>query len=333
MNHIGLFEGIGGFSLAASWVGWETIAWCEIDKFCQTVLKYHFPNAKGHGDIKETDFTIYRGECDIVTGGFPCQPFSVSGQRKGTEDDRHLWPEMLRAIREIQPEWVVGENVYGIVNWSGGLVFEQVQADMENEGYEVWAVILPACSKNAPHKRDRVWFIAHSKINSSINGIGDDRQKPQAIQEKRSDESIPVTDSNVGCRPKHRLSTRRKVLENGTVGDGATPDAINTRLQRDELGKTYGGRNRKGAHRPATQQIEIPAWDKWPTQPPVCWGNDGFPGSLDSISFSRWRNESIKAYGNAIVPQIALEIFKAIDLINSSQPGNTKTKADFEKPE
>jgi DNA (cytosine-5)-methyltransferase 1 len=103
MNHIGLFEGIGGFSLAARWMGWETIAWCEWNEFGQKVLKHHFPKAQPHGDITKTDFTIYRGQCDVLTGGFPCQPYSLAGKRKGKEDDRHLWPEMLRAIREIQP--------------------------------------------------------------------------------------------------------------------------------------------------------------------------------------------------------------------------------------
>lgn len=120
MNHLGLFEGIGGFSLAARWAGWHTVAWCEINPFGQQVLKYHFPNAKGHDDITKTDFTIYRGTVDIITGGFPCQPYSTAGKRLGKDDERHLWPQMLRAIREVQPRWVVGENVSGLVNWSGG---------------------------------------------------------------------------------------------------------------------------------------------------------------------------------------------------------------------
>ena len=114
MKHIGLFEGIGGFSLAARWMGWETVAWCEWDPFCQHILKYHFPNAEGFGDIKKTDFTKYANRIDILTGGFPCQPYSMAGKRKGKDDERHLWPEMLRAICEIQPTWVVGENVSGL---------------------------------------------------------------------------------------------------------------------------------------------------------------------------------------------------------------------------
>ncbi len=162
MKHIGLFEGIGGFSLAARWMNWETIAWCEWNEFCQKILSYHFPKAIQHGDITQTDFNVYRGQCDILTGGFPCQPYSVAGKRKGTADDRHLWPEMLRAIREIQPRWVVGENVRGLVSWSNGMVFNKVQADLENEGYEVFPVLLPACGLGADHRRERVWFVAHS---------------------------------------------------------------------------------------------------------------------------------------------------------------------------
>jgi DNA-cytosine methyltransferase len=165
MKHLGLFEGIGGFSLAARWMGWETVAWCEINEDNQKVLKYHFPDAEGFSDIKTTDFKKYANRIDILTGGFPCQPYSVSGKRKGKEDDRHLWPEMLRAIREISPRWVVGENVRGLTNWNGGLVFDEVQADLEAQGFKVLPVLLPSCSVNAPDLRERIWFIAYSPSN------------------------------------------------------------------------------------------------------------------------------------------------------------------------
>lgn len=161
MTHASLFSGIGGFDLAAEWAGWTNLFNCEIDPFCQRVLKHHFPNAEQYTDIRSTDFTLWRGRIDVLTGGFPCQPFSVAGKRKGTDDERHLWPEMLRAIREIRPRWIVGENVGGILSWSGGLVFEQVCADLETEGYEVQPLVLPAAGVGAPHRRDRVWFVAH----------------------------------------------------------------------------------------------------------------------------------------------------------------------------
>jgi DNA (cytosine-5)-methyltransferase 1 len=168
MKHGSLFSGIGGFDLAAEWMGWENVFHCEWNEFGQKILKHYWPNAISYGDITKTDFTIHRGSIDIITGGFPCQPYSLAGKRKGKEDERHLWPEMLRAIREIQPSWIVGENVPGIINWSGGLVFHEVQTDLEAEGYEVFPVILPACGVNAPHRRDRIWFVAHNNKNKYI---------------------------------------------------------------------------------------------------------------------------------------------------------------------
>lgn len=119
-----LFNGIGGFALAAHWMGWENVMHCEIDPFGNKVMNYHFPNSYQHEDIRTTDFTIWRGRIDLLTGGFPCQPYSSAGKRKGTADERHLWPEMLRAIREVSPRWIVAENVRGLTNWNGGLVFD-----------------------------------------------------------------------------------------------------------------------------------------------------------------------------------------------------------------
>lgn len=165
MKHLGLFEGIGGFSLAARWMGWETLAWCEWIEWNKELLKKRFPNAGEHGDITKTDFTKYANKIDIITGGFPCQPYSGAGLRKGKEDERHLWPEMLRAIREVSPRYVVGENVRGLTNWNGGMVFDEVQADLETQGYEVLPFLLPSCAKDYDTERLRIWFIAHSNKN------------------------------------------------------------------------------------------------------------------------------------------------------------------------
>lgn len=130
-THGSLFSGIGGFDLAAQWTGWENVFQCEIDNYCQKILTKNFPNVKRFGDIKEFDGTQYTNRIDILSGGFPCQPFSVAGQRKGKEDARHLWPEMFRVIKEIRPTWIVGENVTGII----GLALEQVLSDLESSGY------------------------------------------------------------------------------------------------------------------------------------------------------------------------------------------------------
>jgi DNA (cytosine-5)-methyltransferase 1 len=162
MTHGSLFSGIGGFDLAAEWMGWENVFHCEWNPFGQKILNYYWPNAKSYTDITKTSFNIHRGSIDILSGGFPCQPYSHAGKRQGKDDERHLWPEMLRAIREIRPRWVVGENVLGLVNWNGGLVFNEVQADLELEGYEVFPYVLPAAAVNAAHRRDRIWFIAHA---------------------------------------------------------------------------------------------------------------------------------------------------------------------------
>jgi DNA (cytosine-5)-methyltransferase 1 len=174
MKHGSLFSGIGGFDLAAEWMGWENVFHCEWNEFGKKVLNYYWPNAISYHDITKTDFTIHRGSIDVLTGGFPCQPYSLAGRRLGTEDDRHLWPEMRRAIREISPRWIVGENVLGLVNWNGGLVFHEVQSDLEAEGYEVFPYLLNAASVGAPHKRDRIWFVAHSN-NKRLEGNASER--------------------------------------------------------------------------------------------------------------------------------------------------------------
>lgn len=132
MTHGSLFSGIGGFDLAAHWMGWDNIFHCEWNPFGQKVLKHHFPNSISYNDITKTDFSIHEGRIDILTGGFPCQPYSTAGLRKGKADERHLFPEMLRAIKEIKPRWVIGENVRGLVSWNGGMVFNEVCDDLES---------------------------------------------------------------------------------------------------------------------------------------------------------------------------------------------------------
>lgn len=162
MTHGSLFSGIGGFDLAAEWAGWTNAFNCEINPWERNILKHYWPEAVQYNDIRKTDFTIWRGRIDVLSGGFPCQPFSIAGKRKGTEDERNLWPEMFRAIREIRPRWIVGENVRGIINWSDGLVFEQVCADLENEGYKVQPYLLPIAGIGGKIERYRCWFIAYS---------------------------------------------------------------------------------------------------------------------------------------------------------------------------
>ena len=296
MTHGSLFSGIGGFDLAAEWMGWENVFHCEYDPFCQKVLNHHFPNSKLYEDIKTFDASNYSGRIDILTGGFPCQPFSNAGLRKGTEDDRHLFPQMLRIIREISPRYVVGENVRGLLNWSGGLVFEEVCSDLENEGYDVTPYLLPACGKNAPHRRDRIWFVAYRK----------DIRCGGAKEVERE-------------RGKHKPNNRGKVR--GTFnanGSFRTTTDTDTDIELSERGNS----NRKDGRSEQTERTKSfskpRSWEEFPTQPPLCGGDDGLPKELDGITFPKWRKESIKAYGNAIVPQVAYEIFKAIQKMEES---------------
>lgn len=323
MKHLGLFEGVGGFSLAARWAGWETLAWCEWNEFGQKVLRHHFPEAEGFGDITKTDFTKYANKIDIITGGFPCQPYSLAGKRKGKEDERHLWPEMLRAIREIQPTYVVGENVFGLINWNGGLVFNEVQADLEAEGYEVWPYVLPACAVNAPHRRDRIWFVAFKDTRS--NGCSNGKYDKQISNWNKREFSTGgkeriftstsfknATDTNGNglheCNVEHEVNSGEGWINALNDLDKITMYSDCSSKQGEYIGqererKSYRSDSRNGFNN----------FQNFPTQSPICGGDDGLPSQLDGITFPKWRAESIKAYGNAIVPQVAYEIFKAIN--------------------
>jgi DNA (cytosine-5)-methyltransferase 1 len=284
MRHGSLFSGIGGFDLAAEWMGWKNVFHCEWMEFPRKVLDYYWANADSHIDICKTDFKKYANKIDILTGGFPCQPFSMAGKRKGTDDERYLWGQMLRAIQEIKPKYVIAENVFGITNIDGGLVFEQVCLDLEAEGYEVQPFIIPAASKNAPHRRDRVWFIAYRYCNGlhQCNGNDEVNTSERRINAQRNfEQSIVngnVTDTkNIGPE---------KTLENGELERGR-----------------FRFRNKSYI------------WDSFPLESPICGGDDGISTELDGITFSKWRAESIKGYGNAIVPQVAFELFKQLELL------------------
>ena len=294
MTHASLFSGIGGAELAASWMGWTNLFHCELNPFCRKVLEYWLPNSTSYEDITTTDFTPWRGRIDILTGGFPCQPFSLAGNRKGAEDDRYLWPHMLRAIREVQPAWVVGENVAGLLTMvqpgqavdvaSQTALFgedndpvtrlrqtytlEAICQDLENAGYSVQPFLVPACAVGAPHRRDRLWIVAGLAPHADH-----DRQR------ERTDEQEPLTERH------------------GTPNHG------------------QGGND---GH-PSCPAGDLPAdrWRDFPTQSPVCGRHDGLSALLDGISFPRWREESLKAYGNAMCPQVAYEIFRAIEAANA----------------
>jgi len=183
LKHLDLFSGIGGFALAAQWAGIETVAFCEIDDFACKVLNKNFPGVPVHRDIRELDGSLYAG-IDIITGGYPCQPFSEAGKRKGAEDDRHLWPEMLRVVKQARPAFIIAENVVGHIT----LGLDNVLNDLEREGYAARPLIIPACAVDSPHRRDRVWILAYAEGERCNNG--DDRTNKRTTAR----EEHPFTD-------------------------------------------------------------------------------------------------------------------------------------------
>ena len=230
MNHASLFSGIGGAEIAATWLGWENLFHCEINPFGRKVLEYWYPNSISYEDITKTDFTEWRGKIDVLTAGFPCQPFSLAGSRKGADDDRYLWPQVVRALREIRPAWLVGENVAGILSMvqpgtevevGGGaslfgedyrkrvllrqqFTIEAICQDLEREGYEVQPFVIPACAVGAPHRRDRVWFVAHRSDagvetlqcgwEDGVHSAGPASNPDLNRQRERTHQQVPVTE-------------------------------------------------------------------------------------------------------------------------------------------
>jgi DNA (cytosine-5)-methyltransferase 1 len=327
MTHGSLFSGIGGFDLAAQWMGWENLFHCEWNPFGQRVLHHYWPDAECFTDITKSDFTSYANRIDVLSGGFPCQPYSSAGKRLGKEDNRHLWPQMLRAIGEVRPRWVVGENVSGLLNWNEGMVLAEIKADLESLGYKVFTPLhIGAVSVNAPHRRMRVWIVAHASSQSFKPCTGQKREECcskrrelrgefTAVSEKQltPDSSLLQRDSQ---RPEELNSgPGRDALSNaertGSEGDAAY--ATSSRLQASGT-KRNGREDSKGSE--SAEYVKEGSknnnWLNFPTQSPVCSRNDGLSARLSGISFPKHRNESIKAYGNAIVPQVAYQIFKAI---------------------
>jgi len=308
IKHYDLFAGIGGFSLALEEIFNGTRiehVFCEWEKFPTAVLRKHWPRGEFWGDIADLvahtererlesgreqasgqyDFnhkTRQSEELTIVTGGFPCQPFSAAGRRRGTADDRYRWPQMFEVIRNVAPQWVIAENVGGFVTWNEGLVLETVCLDLESAGYEVQAFIIPAVATGAPHRRDRVWIIGHAKNDTGFARMGLERESQSETAELSSQDP----DASNSGRERRKQGLDESI-----------------RSERTESGRT---------------KYEYPDWGRDWQEVAVATCNagmdDGLSRRVDGIpySFSKWRKESLKAYGNAIVPQVAMQIFKAI---------------------
>lgn len=310
ITHASLFSGIGGAELAAAWMGWENLFHCDINPFGLQILKYWFPKSKEYNDIKNTDFTPWRGKVDVLTGGFPCQPFSTFGRRKGAEDDRYLWPQMLRAIDEVKPRYVVGENVAGITSmveqtettkvaneaslFEVGDVFEQEKTvkrytvdricrDIEEHGYAVQPLAIPAIAVDAPHIRERVWFLAKRRVADTARG---GEQDANIFYDFFKGESV-AQQQRLECKTNRhhveRFSPSPREADGGEARD-VPPNR---------------------------------GFEAFPSQPPLRLRNDGIPDRMAGEplyegSAIKWQNGCLHGLGNAWCPQVALEIFKAI---------------------
>lgn len=390
MTHASLFSGIGGAEIAAAWLGWENLFHCDVNEFGLKVLRYWFPSSAEYNDIRRTDFRIWRGRVDVLTAGFPCQPFSVAGKRRGADDDRFLWPETIRAIREIRPAWFVGENVFGLasmvlpgessdVEGDPGLfgegdaytevrqryVLDRICGDIEEAGYAVQPIVIPACAVGAPHRRDRIWFVARRKGGGSpqdpyghgragfpaegraaerrqrVPGSGvcgrlcGDSPHPDGERlqgrgkdgaEREGGEAGPdepvghlrVRDASHACGTGLE-ETRSELRPEGASGGIPWADAHAGSGRPEEEGAGRAEEDGQGGLREALPR-DVPrfyGWDSFPSEPPLCAGNDGLPfGVADlSVPFGWWRKEALKALGNAWVPEVAYEIFRMIQKV------------------
>ena len=382
MTHASVFSGIGGPEVAATMLGWENLFHCEINEFGRKVLDYWYPNSKSYEDITKTDFTEWRGRVDVLTGGFPCQPFSYAGRRKGAEDDRYLWPSMYRAIDEIQPTWVVAENVAGILTMveqgevsklegtanlfdafddlrgryelRETFTLQRICSDLESHGYAVQPVLVPACAVGAPHRRDRVFIVARRVTTDPVSSGEGTPRKSEEPESSGSDKHQQPSERRAATE---RLDRLHAVLRHAT--DTSCECSQRLRPEQSEVGRAQqeqsGGRSGEDCHdqsfadyyrkrlerwydceeerpgqaedRPVgfvNEDNRIAGNSRWLTFPsvsPVHRGNDGLPFDVDSltISFGKWRTEALKAYGNAIVPQVMYEIFRAIEITESNE--------------
>lgn len=295
MKHLDLFSGIGGFALAADRVfGNIEHTFIEIDPFCQAVLRKHWPKSEIYGDIRKFIADAERerreGEPFILTGGFPCQPFSQAGRRRGTEDDRYLWPEMFRVVQIFHPTWVIAENVRGLASWNDGLVLETVCSDLESEKYEVQPFIIPACSVGAPHRRDRIWLVANR--NDSGSGTPTSGVSPENRSQDSQEREHTLNGSSGHCEPT--TDTRGKEL-------GGIPQQSRKTNTED-------------------WQEDFQDWSRDWREVAIATCHDGVDDGISrrmgeiAISGARWRKEALKSYGNAIVPQIAEILFRNIKI-------------------
>lgn len=274
----------------------ETVAFCEQDKFCQKVLKKHWPDIPIHEDIRTLDGSQHRGTVDVVCGGFPCQPFSVAGKQRGDRDDRHLWPEMLRVIRQVQPAWVIGENVIGLE----GLALDQCVSDLEGNGFAVQTFDIPACGIGAIHRRHRLWIVAHANGEQGRRGAVSGSSRDGEPELHGTERDAPNANSdrlrNQQKRQQGQCNTAQFAI------DGAARDVADTDSERSQGQRTNSDKEGRQKQDQRQAGLRDGAALEWPTEPPVCGADDGIPNRVDRL----------RALGNAVVPQVVEQIGLAI---------------------
>jgi DNA (cytosine-5)-methyltransferase 1 len=324
MTHVSLFAGIGGFDLAAEWAGFETILQVEIDDYARKVLEKHWPNVKRIKDIRDVKKESVEMRPTVVSGGFPCQPFSHAGKRRGREDDRYLWPEMLRVIRELMPTWAVAENVPGLLSIDEGLEIERVFASLETEGYETLPLVYPACGVGALHRRNRIFIVAHTVCVRWKRRKGSERrfnipdQGLEALadtkgerfretgygfgrsEERFTGESFMADANRDGKRRDQSENKERRRIEQGCEN---VADAHVKRLSITTCGKFGEFRKKEGkSERGKFSRGITEVREYWAVEPDVGRVAHGIPHRVDRL----------KGLGNAVVPQQAYPIFAAI---------------------
>ena len=297
-----LFSGLGGFSLGLERTGrYKTVAFCEIDKYCTLLLQKHWKGIKVYNDVKKITKEGFEADGiespDIITGGFPCQPFSVAGKQKGTSDDRHLWPEMFRIIKAFKPRFVIGENVPGIVNIQDGVVFETVCTDLESQGYEVQPFNIPATAVGAPHQRKRIWIIGYN-VSNTFGKLSDgcssttrnSKTKFKGVECNQSWNWNEVRSKTERCGEQVREKQNLQYTNNQRCKESD--------LSKKSKKSDFGNREYDSTR-------ENKTW--WQTQSELCGVPNGVSYELDKDRANR-----IKALGNSIVPQIVRELGLAI---------------------
>lgn len=296
MNHLCTFSGIGGWALAARWMGWNHLGFVEKEKYCQKVLAKNFPGVPIHDDIFDFSAKPFRGRVDILTGSTPCQPFSQAGKRQGSNDERHLFPEFLRVVQECEPRWIVIENVRGLLGIESGEVFEAYCSSLEGAGYAVTTFCVPACAVDAAHRRERIWIVAHSPL------LGRGTRRPRR----------PNT-SDTGQREQSLSALADAYGFGGGASGAGEMEAQATAAPRDTGEQSAFMADPETVHAQGlhngSRAFESGRSGRWPTEPAVDRVADGVPDRVDRL----------KSLGNAIVPQVAFEIFKAIEAAEEQQ--------------